>query len=345
MVGNTPLERLSRGLHAMDTLALLTRPLTLRPDGPTRLSRILPGPMEGVMTPWFCRAAAELDLIPGWVTPFFRLSDNLPRRSKFARFLAPFLDSGKPVVLQLMGNRPELLADAARTAADHFPLAGIDLNFACPSPTVLRSHSGGALLRQPDQMQDIVAAVRAAIPHLPLSVKLRTGFASDREMETYIPRLAAEGLDLIAVHFRTVGEVYRETPGRSERLTRAVALAGNVPVFGSGDVYSTADAATILSCGCAGVMAARGWLRDPELLRRLQHPDHGLDSTSEDDREAGRRRFFLALREQARGEMPNQPRPGLTGLAAFMWGTDSPFFRRLLKFDDQAFWIGSLPEA
>jgi len=319
----------------MGSLALAIEPLPLRHVGNQPIPRILPGPMEGVMTPWFCRAAVSLDLVEGWMTPFFRLSDNLPRRSKFARFLTPFLSSGKPVILQLLGSDAILMAEAARLAAESFNLAGIDVNFACPSLTVIKSGGGGALLRYPDEMVKIITAMRAALPELPLSVKLRTGYESEREMDAYIPALAAAGADFISVHFRTVKEVYSEAPGRAQRLTQAVKLADGLPVFGSGDVYSVADGEALMVCGCAGIMGARGWLRDPWLLRRLREKTTGNDVVDVNDY---RQRFFSSLQHHAKQEKPPWPRPGLTGLAAFMWGVKTPEFRRLPALDDHAFW-------
>jgi len=330
------LERISGSIPALDPLTVLRSPLKLRGDH--HIPRILPGPMEGVMTPWFCHAAAALDLTDGWMTPFFRLSDNLPRKRKFTEFLTPFLDSGKPVILQLMGCDAALMADAAALAAANFQLCGIDVNFACPSPTVLRSGGGGAMLRHPATMVKIICAMRQALPELPLSVKLRTGYESEQEMAGYLPELAAAGVDLISIHFRTVKEVYSQAPGRKERLTRAVELAGAIPVFGSGDVYAITDAQEMLSCGCAGIMGARGWLRDPWLLRRLGNPHE--DMTTDKGREA----FWGELMKQASALPEPRPRPGLTGLAAYMWGGQNPRFRALLKLSDQEFWNGGSAE-
>lgn len=315
----------------MGTLTLLSLPLPIERGS---IPRILPGPMEGVMTPWFCRAAARLDLIDGWMTPFLRLSENLPRRSKFAHFLEPFLFSDKPVILQLMGNDAGLLTEAAALAAKHFPLAGIDVNFACPSPTVLRSGGGGAMLRDQAGMVRIVTAIRAALPELPLSVKIRTGYDHPAEMEKLIPMLTTAGVDFISVHFRVVREVYRQVPGRQERLALAVKLAGKVPVVGSGDLYAVTDAEALIDAGCAGVMGARGWLRDPMLLRRIKAAATGNTCEEED----WRPKFFSALREEAMQNPQPWPRPGLTGAAAFMWGTNHPLFRELLARDDDSFW-------
>ena len=319
----------------MDTLTELQPPLTLPHCGAMPLPRIMPGPMEGIMTPWFCRAVTALQLVDGWMTPFFRLSDNLPRKRKFADFLTPFLASGQPVILQLMGCDAGLMAEAAALTAANFPLSGIDVNFACPSPTVLRSGGGGAMLQHPSTMLAIVRAMRTALPRLPLSVKLRTGYASDQEMADYLPALADSGVDFFSIHYRTVKEVYQVAPDRGERLRRAVMLANRVPVLGSGDVYTATDAAELVSCGCAGIMGARGWLRDPWLLRRLQGHATALAP------DAGRQCFFQELQKQARQEPAPGPRPGLTGLAAYLWGAQDPRFRALLKLTDQEFWSGN----
>ena len=64
------------------------------------------------MTPEVVRAAGELDLVPRWLTPFFRLSETLPGERVFRRFYEPFAAAGKPVFVQLMGRRAPLLAAA-----------------------------------------------------------------------------------------------------------------------------------------------------------------------------------------------------------------------------------------
>ena len=71
--------------------------------------------------------------------------------------------------------------------------------------------------------------------------------------------------------------------------------------------------------GASGVMAARGWLRDPWLLRRI------AGETELPDVETGRQRFFAEV---------------LSGgfrccraieLSLFLWGRDNPWFDRLRR--------------
>ena len=76
----------------------------------TAAPELWPGPMEGVMSPELIRAANALGLTERWMTPFLRLSTAVPGTRKLAEFAAPFLESGLPVTVQLMGNRPEVIA-------------------------------------------------------------------------------------------------------------------------------------------------------------------------------------------------------------------------------------------
>lgn len=218
------------------------------------------------MHPATVRVLGELGVIPRWMTPFFRISENVPRKRFFAEFLEPFRAAGVPIAAQLMGNCPERLAVAATVFAE-LGVAEINLNFGCPSSTVLRSGAGGALLKTPERMRAILEAVRRAVAPLPVTVKMRVGMDAPGEMELLLPNLPCDRLYL---HFRTVRELYRPAPGRIARLRRAVELAGSVPVVANGDIDTPEDAAAVLaSTGAAGVMCARGLFRDPGLLRRI----------------------------------------------------------------------------
>ena len=79
--------------------------------------------------------------------------------------------SGHPVVLQLGGSDPGLLAEAAR----HGVAAGFDeinLNCGCPSDRVQAGRFGACLMREPTLVADCISAMRAAVP-VPITVKRR----------------------------------------------------------------------------------------------------------------------------------------------------------------------------
>lgn len=283
---------------------------------------IWPGPMEGVGREDFVRAASTLRLVDRWMTPFLRLSGTLPPDRKLRRIAQEYFATGLPVTLQLMGSEPELLGRAGARLLELTPAASIDLNLGCPSNRVIRGGAGGGLLKDPAKAADLCAAVGTFIPADKLNVKLRSGFSSARDMEILLPRLAASGaVSKIFFHYRTVEEVYSAAPlaERTARIAKAVELAAPLPVIANGDIRTPDEAEKLISAtGCAGVMIARPWMRDPFLLRRFGNKDCP-------EPETGREMFFAELRRQ-----------GCSGghlieMAKMLWGADSPRFRALIR--------------
>ena len=142
-----------------DYLRKLLQPIAL-PGGKMLPSRILPGPMEGIMTNDYCRAMMEFDLLPAWITPFIRISHSTPRTKKLEGRLKPFRPI--PIVAQLMGTYREHLAATARILSELPGVLGVELNCACSSPTVVRSGSGSAHLRRHRCMG--CTAIRPTVP-------------------------------------------------------------------------------------------------------------------------------------------------------------------------------------
>ncbi len=229
-------------------------------------NRIPPGPMEGITEGSFCRALALRRLVRCWITPFIRLTTGVPRRSRLESRLAPYRETGLPVVVQIMGHDIGLLAAAARRLTE-LGIIGIDLNCACPTKTVIGNGAGGALLRRPEWIREALLALRTACPGVGLSVKLRTGFSSPSALPDLMAAMREGQPDFAILHYRTVEELYRRIPDGWSRLAQAKELAGSVPLLASGDIYTAEDALRLWrECRVDGVAPARGLLRNPRLL-------------------------------------------------------------------------------
>ena len=282
---------------------------------------VWPGPMEGVGRGGFIAAVNQLKLVPRWMTPFFRVSHELPRRRKLETFLLPFLAADVPVCVQLMGTEPELIGCAAREFVQ-MGAESVNLNFGCPSRQVSSGGAGGGALRHPEKLASFCRTVKAALPeNIPLSVKMRAGWEDENEMDTLFQEVISSGVvSKIFFHYRTVKELYSVQPVevRLSRVCRAVKLCRSIPLIANGDISSVTEAQELVSAsGCAGVMIARPWLRDPYLLRRF-------DDASVPDAVSGRERFFAELKERA------LPEGALIELALMLWGRDSAQFKQLI---------------
>ena len=172
----------------------------------------------------------------------------------------------RPLGVQLFGDDPQRLADAARRVEPDADL--IDLNCGCPVKKVVGSGAGSALLREPAKIAAIVRAVRTATSR-PLTIKLRSGWDTGSRNYLEVARLAvAEGVDAITLHPRTRTQMFGGRADWSDiaRLKEAVP----VPVIASGDIFSADDALAVLSqTGCDAVMVARGGYGNPWLIRQI----------------------------------------------------------------------------
>jgi tRNA-dihydrouridine synthase A len=116
--------------------------------------------------------------------------------------LLGFSPAEQPVVLQLGGSDPRLLADAAAIAAG-FGYRALNLNVGCPSPRVVEGAFGACLMKDPPLVADCVRAM--ATSGLPVSVKTRIGVDDHDSYEAlagFVAQVSAAGCQHLIVHAR-----------------------------------------------------------------------------------------------------------------------------------------------
>lgn len=200
-------------------------------------------------------------------------ANGLMRSGRGSRDLLVSVPEERPLGVQLFGDAPPVLADAARIVEEEADL--IDLNLGCPVNKVVRSGAGSALLRTPSRVAAIVRAVRASTSR-PLSVKIRSGWDAQSVNFIEIARIAvAEGADAITLHPRTRSQGFG---GKADwELIRQLKSKVDVPVIGSGDIFAPQDALDMQShTGCDGVMIGRGGYGNPWLIQDILRLRQGL---------------------------------------------------------------------
>lgn len=229
-------------------------------------------PMQDITDLPFMRLIDRYGSPDVYFTEYFRV---LPDSRLDRQILASITENptGRPVIAQMIGNDIAALVRTAREL-QHYPVAAIDLNLGCPVPIVYRKCAGGGLLRDPERIDQILDALRAAIA-IPFTVKTRIGF-EDASLfdEELLPIFARHSLDLLTVHARTVKEMYRSAP-RYDFVARAVD-AMSCPVLANGNIYSAAKAEEVLALtGARGLMIGRGAIRNPWLFRQIREHQLG----------------------------------------------------------------------
>jgi tRNA-dihydrouridine synthase C len=177
--------------------------------------------------------------------------------------------SGTPVHVQILGGDAQPMAETANAAAS-LGAAGIDINFGCPAKTV-NNHDGGAtLLKMPNRLERIVAAVRRAVPDgTPVSAKIRLGWDCAGGVDVIARAIEAGGAQWLTVHGRTRTQLYRP-PIDWVGIGRARASV-SIPVVANGDLNSVADLrACAEQSGCVAFMIGRGAMARPQLFREFR---------------------------------------------------------------------------
>ena len=190
--------------------------------------------------------------------------------------LASVMADELPMAVQLFGSEPDFMAEAARMleANDYVgcisevPPSVIDINMGCPVRKVTGNGEGSALLKDPKLAGKIVRAVASAVS-LPVTVKIRAGWDADSINAPEVAKILEDaGASMICIHGRTREQMYE--PGVDRSVIAAVKRAVSVPVLGNGDVYTAADALSMMAeTGCDGVMIARGAMGNPWIFSEI----------------------------------------------------------------------------
>jgi len=237
--------------------------------------------MEGVVDAPMREMLTRIGGIDQCVTEFVRVSDRVLPAKVFRR-ISPELfnesntSAGVPVVLQLLGSDPGVLAGNAAKAVK-IGATAIDLNFGCPAKTVNKSKGGAVLLKEPELVHEIVRRVRLQVPaEVPVTAKMRLGFSDKTLALENASAIADAGANGLTVHARTKEEGYRP-PAHWEWIAR-IREHIEIPVTANGEVWTWQDYQRCREVsGCNDVMIGRGLVASPDLGLRIKALQRGDD--------------------------------------------------------------------
>ena len=199
-------------------------------------------------------------------------ADPKLRQTEKSRFRRDHQGEPGPIAVQLAGSDPVLLAEAALWNISEGAQI-IDLNMGCPAKKVCGAAAGSALLRDEVLvariLDHVVRTVQVAYPHVPVTLKFRTGFDRANRNALQIARIAEQcGVAALALHGRTREDFYE---GAAEYDTiAAVKQSVSIPVFANGDVTDAASARAVLThTGADGLFIGRAAQGNPWIFQQI----------------------------------------------------------------------------
>jgi len=175
-----------------------------------------------------------------------------------------------PIAGHIFGKSVEAMVEAAQYIEQLGCFDWIDLNCGCPVKKVVRRGAGAALMKEPEEIGEIVRAVKQAVS-LPVSVKTRIGFSPAFPDHLTIAKIVEDaGADMIAVHGRLACN-FHKGDADWEKLGE-IKQALKIPVIGNGGVVAPGDASEMVRVsGVDGVMIGRGSVGNPWLFEQIKN--------------------------------------------------------------------------
>lgn len=176
-------------------------------------------------------------------------------------------ETEKPAAVQIFGNDPATMAEAAKKAAETGCCA-IDINMGCPAPKIAGNGGGSALMRDPELAAKITEAVVKAV-ELPVTVKFRSGWDENNINAVRFAIMQENaGASIITVHGRTRKQMY--APPVNIDIIRQVKEAVKIPVIGNGDIVDALSAENMYKSTCCDfIMVGRGALGAPWIFNQI----------------------------------------------------------------------------
>jgi len=243
-------------------------PLNIVIDGLDITGDLVLAPMDGYTSWPFRSLCRELGSSISY-TEFVKAEDVL-QRPHYIREKIHFTESERPIFIQIYGNNPETIVEAAQQLQEAGPDA-IDINMGCPNRSIAGRGAGAGLMRTPKKAARIMKTLKSTL-EVPVTAKIRLGW-QDCQNGLLLARIVEEyGGSMVAVHARSKEQGHQGDPDLAALAEIKETLS--IPVLGNGGILTTHDIQSMKNAtGCDGVMIGRGAIENPWIFSRRMRED------------------------------------------------------------------------
>ncbi|GHE84954.1 tRNA-dihydrouridine synthase [Thalassotalea profundi] len=242
-----------------------------------KVNKLVLAPMEGVADAIMREMLTSINCYDFCITEFIRVVEKVVPTHIYHKICPELKNNGftrnnTPIRVQLLGQHPQWMAENAIKAIS-LGSHGIDINFGCPAKAVNKSKGGAILLKTPDEIYQIVLAVKQAVPlGTKVSAKIRLGFDDNSLLDEIVSAVVSASADQLTIHARTKSDGYR--PPAYWHLIGEISKKYPIELFANGEIWTKENAEQcIQESGTHNLMLGRGALAMPNLANviKLNH--------------------------------------------------------------------------
>lgn len=173
----------------------------------------------------------------------------------------------KYYVVQLFGSNPEHFAVATKIITEKVKPDGIDINFGCPVPKIIKQGAGSGLMKNLAASREVIKAVLANT-YLPVSIKIRTQ-AGAVTAEKFLRNISDLPVSAVMIHGRSLAQGFA---GKADwKIVKDAKKYFSGVIIANGGINNLADAKQALrQTGANGLGLARGALGRPWLFKEIK---------------------------------------------------------------------------
>ena len=211
------------------------------------------------------------DLGAGMVYTEFVSSNGIIRENLKTLDMIKFLESERPIGVQIFGEDPDIVGKSAHMIYDKVQPDLIDINFGCPVPKVTKKGAGSGALKNLSQMQEITSSVIENVPNIPVTVKMRSGWNTSCPVSNEAGLILEKcGVKAITLHPRSTNQKFS---GQANwELIKELKETVSIPIIGNGDINNIDDYIKIKEVtNCDGFMIGRASLGNPWIFKQINN--------------------------------------------------------------------------
>lgn len=232
-------------------------------------------PMAGITDSAFRQICKQFgaDVVYSEMVSATALAYNPERTLEMLRFS----EAERPYVVQLFGSNLKHFVKATKLVSEKIKPDGIDINFGCPVPKVVKQGAGAVLMQNLKLAKQVIRNV-AENTDLPVSVKVRKeakpltrGFASGKNVDClkFLDYMSDLPIKAVMIHGRSLAQGF-SGPMDTEIIKKARDYFNGI-ILANGGINSYDDAVQILDQTEAdGVGIARGALGKPWIFKAVR---------------------------------------------------------------------------